>query len=199
MKHKLYCLIVATTLSFTYSHRALSAIGGSACTANTLCLRNCDIIAGNEARCQHSTTTYYSGGGLSGNEYGGVISCTACRPGATRSQASIRLASDCTATYYICTCSCSTTDWTAGNTGYEQRTVCNTTTCATTTEYRCAAGYYGTPTNGTSGCTRCPSSGGAYGTTAGAGATAPAACYIPAGAAFSDGTGSGTYTGNCYY
>ncbi len=97
------------------------------------------------------------------------------------------------------------------------------------TQYRCANGYYGTPNSTTSGCTacpanatctaggnstftcnkgyykngtsctRCPASGGTYGTTSAAGATSITSCYLPSGTSFSDSTGSGTYTGNCYY
>lgn len=95
----------------------------------------------------------------------------------------------------------STGAWTAHSTGYEKRTVkkCSCSgTLTTSMEYRCAAGYYGTTSNGTSGCTRCPASGGIYGTSA-AGSTAITACYLPSGTAFSDATGSGTYTGDCYY
>jgi len=101
--------------------------------------------------------------------------------------------------------------------------------CATTFTYKCASGYYGTATSATSGCTkcpenatcaggngstfscakgyykdgtscaRCPSSGGVYGTTASTGATSITDCYLPSGTTFSDSTGSGTYTSNCYY
>lgn len=97
------------------------------------------------------------------------------------------------------TCSdCTTIDWGAYSTGYEKRTVatCNTSTCVCTktAEYRCAVGYYGTSTNGTSGCTRCPESGQSV-----AGSTDITSCYLPAGTAFSDSTGSGTYTSDCYY
>lgn len=59
----------------------------------------------------------------------------------------------------------------------------------------CAKGYYKSGT----ACSRCPSSGGVYGTTASTGATAITQCYLPSGTEFSDDTGSGTYTGNCYY
>lgn len=70
--------------------------------------------------------------------------------------------------------------------------------CSTAT-YKCAVGYYGSPKNTLSGCTRCPASGGVYGTTAAAGATSITKCYLPSGTAFSDTAGSGEYTGNCYY
>lgn len=80
--------------------------------------------------------------------------------------------------------------------------ICSETTI---TQYACAQGYYdsrgvgiSTSASGVS-CTRCPSSGGVYGTTAGAGADAITDCYLPSGTAFSDTTGGGTYTGNCYY
>lgn len=65
--------------------------------------------------------------------------------------------------------------------------------------YSCEQGYYGRPTSSLSGCTRCPSSGGVYGTTASSGATDITECYIPSGTSGSDSSGSFTYTGNCYY
>lgn len=95
---------------------------------------------------------------------------------------------------------CTSTQWASSGTGYETRTyaTCDCKTCTKSTEYRCAAGYYGSSTNGTSGCTRCPSSGGIYGTSA-AGSTAITSCYIPSGTSMSDSTGTYTYTDNCYY
>ena len=104
-------------------------------------------------------------------------------------------------TYYNCECpsECKTTSWSSHSTGYEKKTTCDTSTCSVTTSYRCAVGYYGGSTNGASGCARCPASGGVYGTTASAGSTSITSCYLPSGTSFSDSTGSGTYTGNCYY
>ncbi len=97
---------------------------------------------------------------------------------------------------------CASTAWTAGGTGYETRIyrTCDISfvECISTTQYRCASGYYGTSSNGTSGCTRCPSSGGVYGTSA-AGATAITSCYIPSGTSASDASGSYILTGDCYY
>ncbi len=92
---------------------------------------------------------------------------------------------------------CNTTSWTAGNTGYQRRVykTCNCDgVCNQTNEYRCAAGYYGSSTNGTSGCSRCPSSG-----SSSAGSTVITACYLPSGWTGTDSTGSYTYTANCYY
>lgn len=72
---------------------------------------------------------------------------------------------------------------------------CNKTGLKASCEYRCNQGYYGSGQS----CTRCPSSGGVYGTTALAGATAITKCYLSSGTEFSDTTGSGTYTDKCYY
>ena len=62
----------------------------------------------------------------------------------------------------------------------------------------CAVGTFKS-TTGTGACESCPSSGGIAGTTASTGAKAKTECYLPSGTSFSDGTGSGTYTGNCYW
>jgi len=60
----------------------------------------------------------------------------------------------------------------------------------------CKPGYY---LNGTS-CIRCPASGGIYGTTVDKNTGDITSCYLPlSGTSFSDLTGSGVYTGNCYY
>lgn len=85
----------------------------------------------------------------------------------------------------------------------------NMVSCRIQGSCKCEQGYYGNPTynmlNGgcTGTCTRCPSSGGVYGTTASSGATSITACYIPSGTtrSFSDSIGSGTetITSNCYY
>ncbi|MDE6250537.1 MAG: hypothetical protein K2M34_02800 [Alphaproteobacteria bacterium] len=72
---------------------------------------------------------------------------------------------------------------------------CNCNTCLDGGyEYRCVSGYYGSPSNATSGCTQCPTPG-----TSANGATSITSCYIPSGTTFSDTSGSGTYTANCYY
>lgn len=138
-----------------------------------------------------------------------IYDCQQCNNGYILKNNTLELSPTCTIGYHSCTadpcaggCSnCTTSAWSAAGTGYEKRTVatCNCKTCNKSTEYRCARGYYGSSMNGTTGCSRCPASGGAYGTTASAGSTAITACYIPSGTSFSDTTGSGTYTGNCYY
>ncbi len=75
----------------------------------------------------------------------------------------------------------------------------NFVSCNRQNSHICAQGYYGSPTLLNKTCTKCPSSGGIAGTTAGTGATKITECYIPAGTAFSDSAGAGTYSENCYY
>ena len=93
----------------------------------------------------------------------------------------------------------SDTKWIPGNPGYEKmetRVLQGVNCVVTSTEYRCAAGYYGISYNGTTGCTRCPSSGGVYGVSE---ADSPniTYCYMPKGTVFSDSTGTGEYTNDC--
>lgn len=116
----------------------------------------------------------------------------------------------------ICTCgtqcdSCGASImpiWSSPKTGYQSLTEfsCGLTTgceCTQSTKYRCAAGYYGTASysqlNGYRGCTRCPSSGGVYGTIAAGNGTTKTSCYIPTTSTLTDGAGSYQYTSNCYY
>lgn len=117
--------------------------------------------------------------------------------------------SDC-GTGYVCTdnvcvaCSgctdCNNVSWASYSTGYQRQTTatCNCNTCTKTYAYRCAPGYYGSSTNGTSGCTRCPTENNLTGQSA-AGASAVTGCYIPSGTSFSDSYGSGIYAGNSYW
>lgn len=97
---------------------------------------------------------------------------------------------------------CKDSDWgPSGTQGYEAKTsaICELNQCMKFTTYRCAVGYYGSTTDGASGCTRCPASGGVYGTTATAGSTVITSCYIPSGSPLSDSGGTFEYTENCYY
>lgn len=104
-----------------------------------------------------------------------------------------------------CKCSCSscTSDSSFSNysTGYQRKAnrSCDcssgTATCKTTYQYRCAAGYYGSSSNGTSGCTKCTSSG-----TSDAGDNATQSkCYLTAGTSMSDTTGTYTCSAKSYY
>lgn len=70
---------------------------------------------------------------------------------------------------------------------------------ATTSEYGCAAGYYQSGGSGaTMTCTRCPSSGGVYGTN-NIGTTDITTCCIPANSSMKDSGGAYTFTGQCCY
>ena len=99
---------------------------------------------------------------------------------------------------------CVNTGWESYGTGYEIKKTggtCINNSCTSTgecinqtIEYRCATGYWGKSTNGTSGCISCP----APGTS-----TPPAnyviQCYVPKNTALSDNTGDYTFTNDCYY
>ncbi|MCM1294313.1 MAG: hypothetical protein NC311_02010 [Muribaculaceae bacterium] len=109
--------------------------------------------------------------------------------------------------YHTCVKNCpDDTDWAASGTGYQKQTVYNTD-CVASTKYRCAAGYYGSSTNGTSGCTRCPNWTGVYTNStktilargnSSAGATSITGCYISAGTYY-DTTGTFKITSTCPY
>lgn len=74
-----------------------------------------------------------------------------------------------------------------------------TCTSAESTEYGCAAGYYQSGGSGSAmTCTRCPSSGGVYGTNA-AGTTDITSCYIPSNTQMNETSGKSVFTSNCYY
>jgi len=99
-----------------------------------------------------------------------------------------------------CTNCTSDADWSLGESGYLYKVSrkCNCNTCVESTLYQCAAGYYGSSTDGKSGCTQCPSSGGIVGMS-NAGSTEITSCYIPANLTATDSTGTYTYTSDCFY
>ncbi len=94
----------------------------------------------------------------------------------------------------------SDSSWSNGNTGYQKKTSrsCISNRCQETTSYRCADGYYGSSSNGSSGCSRCPYADGYYGSSS-AGSTSQTSCYMPSGRSGSDTTGQFTYAGNSYW
>lgn len=100
-----------------------------------------------------------------------------------------------------CGSDCVSGNWATPVSGYQVRTKkeCDNGTCKSSTEFRCAAGWYGSPSTVGSGCTKCPTSNGVAGVTAGPGTTAITSCFLPAGTAFSDTTGSGIYSSPCYW
>lgn len=198
MKYFLRLLAFVTISAIPITSNAagiVSCVGTSSCSVG---FGNCEIVQPQEPTCILGTTLYYGA-------YG-IFSCNRCDTGYELVQLTTSVP-NCSnkISFKACrkacdgTCiDCTTTAWTTGNTGYQKRTYasCNTSTCVCTktTQYQCAAGYYGTSNNGTSGCTRCPSSG-----SSAAGTTAITSCYLPSGTTGSDSTGSYTYTANCYY
>ena len=142
-------------------------------------------------------------------------SCDICDAGYTRYSVDVSvLTYNCkniSVQAYNCKCECSncsdTASWTNKGTGYQQRTkkTCSCSTgsavCSTSTVYRCAVGYYGTTTNGTSGCTQCPtpseSSAGASSTSNAGNNSSISRCYIPESTSYSDGTGKYAFECNC--
>ncbi len=103
---------------------------------------------------------------------------------------------------YTCNSSNCVSDssWSNGNTGYQKKVSrsCSSNQCRETTSYRCADGYYGASSNGSSGCSRCPYADGYYGSSS-AGSTSQTSCYMPSGRSGSDTTGQFTYAGNSYW
>ncbi len=102
-----------------------------------------------------------------------------------------------------CTDCTSDTSWSTAVTptgaelpSHQQKTTrtCDCGTCVETTQYRCAAGYYGNPTSILSICATCPQPG-----TSAAGSTAKTSCYIPSGTSMTDNAGTYQFTTKCYY
>lgn len=190
-------------------HAAVVMCMGQVCTGSET--NNLTVVS----NCTSQNTKCY------GNNI--VVSCDICKTGYTRTpQSATGPGCSNTITWYNCeynssggggdtcdgTCdNCLSTSWTAADTGYQSRTkaTCNTTTCkcSTSREYRCAAGYYGSPPaiqqiGSLTGCTRCPASGVRFGNSA-VGSTTITSCYLATGTGISDTTGTFTYTSNCYY
>lgn len=57
-----------------------------------------------------------------------------------------------------CTGCTSDTSWSSAGTGYMKKVTrtCDCGVCSESTAYQCANGYWGSSTNGTSGCSQCP-------------------------------------------
>lgn len=206
MKHKLIILAMIAIIPISKPANAAISLNDGVCTSTTCTSTPVEAIT----TCNSNATSvcYKSSSGI-------VIrfqSCTSCPSGTERRQVLIsELTSYCDNSFsqvYQCCTPCGTCDsdtgFTAtGTAGYERQATrsCTCTGGCTVKSYtyRCAAGYYGSSTNGTSGCTRCPqSSSGTYGASA-AGSKYITNCYLPAGTSFSDISGSGTYTENCNY
>lgn len=150
-----------------------------------------------------------------GNKYYIYSPCISCKSPYTKTQVTFP---QCGSSIYFTACKCMCTDcnsesWANYGTGY-QRNISRTCDCSsgsarcqTSYSYRCAAGYYGTSSNGTSGCTQCPTASGVYtdsarktlarGTSTN-GATDITDCYITSGTYY-DATGTFKWTSKCSY
>lgn len=118
------------------------------------------------------------------------------------------------ADYRYTTCTCSASEcanvgtWLDFNTKFQRRAkyTCQSGSCKATGsyEYRCATGYWGSSTNGTSGCSQCPAiddkmTTKTYGTSTPGANTAMESCHLVPGT-YEDTTGTFTITGaNCNY
>lgn len=150
-----------------------------------------------------------------GGDVTAIKSCTACNSGYTLKTESI---GDCCNQYNYgacvgncaSTCGNNTTEWkTTGTSGHETRVYeycTGGTTCTKKTQYRCAAGYYGRTTNGTSGCTACPNRTKGATTTPDSGNNVGTLylstitnCYFPAYQDIRGTDGKYQYTEPCYY
>lgn len=76
---------------------------------------------------------------------------------------------------------------------------CSCNTCAEFPTYRCAAGYFGSPTGWGSGCSDCKTATGTTKSTSAAGSQYITNCYIPSNIAITDSYGSFIFTNMCYY
>lgn len=71
--------------------------------------------------------------------------------------------------------------------------------CDIITYNACPKGYYGKRDSSVPTCTRCPASGGTYGTTDAPGARDITECYMPAGTEIKDETGTFSCSDKSYY
>lgn len=143
--------------------------------------------------------------------------CLSCSGGLTLTNVAFPQCGSSNYIFKSCDCVCNNCDsdtvWTNLGTGYMKKVLrscdCSsgTATCETITNYQCAAGYYGSSINGTSGCGLCPTwketytspdlTGVPRGTSL-AGATAITGCYIAPGTYY-DETGAFKISSNCPY
>jgi len=177
----------------------------------TTTLNNCSAFA---YKCYKNTTgeTYF------------ITTCTTCDSGYELSDATFSGGATCSNTmkYQKCTKESGGGDgpvtgnctvdnctkksgWEAHATGYE---VLNYYSCVndvctpTPQQYRCAKYYYGTSTNGTTGCNRCPLSGTGNpepGDSIPGSNTKLSDCYLRSGRSGADDSGTFTVSGDCYH
>lgn len=131
-------LPVSTFADYTCEPRTGCSTGGLSYGSTDYC------TAGQTTEC------YYITGPAT---QGYINKCTACVPARTLTQEKPGDCTNITATRCTCTNGCTDVTWTTSGmaTGYEYSIQCGST-CDTSRKYRCAADYYGTTTNGTTGC-----------------------------------------------
>ena len=171
------------------------------CTSTDVTSVGCSAA---DARCYQNSST-----GLITQ----IADCTECQTGYELTSTSTTCGvltipyNKCQTTCADCTDCTSDTSWTTAEDSsglviisHQQKIIrtCDCGTCIETPEYRCAAGYYGTPTSLSDGCYRCPSSGVVYGTSA-AGSTEITSCYMPSETSMTDDSGTFQFTSDCYY
>lgn len=96
---------------------------------------------------------------------------------------------------------CTSTTWVAGNLGYQyqiSRSCSCAGICNDLIQYRCAAGYFGSSLNGSSGCTRCPQWDGSNGNST-VGSSVITNCYIPNNQTLKNNRGTYVFTATCSY
>lgn len=223
MKHKTLIVIAScATLNITHNANALSIGGGGpgallSCTEITCPTSGIDVYEQlnllETCKTPGATKCYKS----TDNKYYRFTQCASCNLPYTQRNTAYPEQCGALAQFELCVCYCGTNcvsnlDWTNHNTGYQRiiNRACDcsgsTATCKETTRYRCAPGYYGSSTNGTSGCTRCPTWSGVYTDsgrttlargTSNAGESAITDCYIATGTYY-DASGTFTLTSKCY-
>lgn len=180
---------------------------------------NADILSLTSGMASATTTSCYKTGTSS---YVKLISETSCKSGWTpreRSVSTTTCSNGASIKYTMCECycnNCTTSAWAnvSGSSTHQSRTVgsCSCTSgsaqCTKTTQYRCRAGYYGSPSSSSSGCTKCTYTDGVAGTSDPDledwdndkfGNDTWGNCWIAAGASASDSTGSYSYKQKCYF
>ncbi|MDE6250146.1 MAG: hypothetical protein K2M34_00730 [Alphaproteobacteria bacterium] len=224
MKKLLSTIVVIACLGMTYNAYAAGALTCTRTTTPPSGLTSTKVITG----CTGTTTSYY----VTANSLIDILgSCSACGTGYTREAVTISnintassswsaVESNCanisamisglyTCVAKTCTDCTSDTNWVSFAAGYQKKTTatCNAGVCTKTTAYQCAQGYYGSSTNGTSGCARCPTWTGVYSDSAktkavtgysAAGITAITGCMILPGTYY-DVTGTFNMGNPCTY
>ena len=198
-------LLVALIIICGMLHNAMADVDGpssSVCMMAYSCPQDatCELVDGELSGCEIPTshpTWFLTRDSKQGF---GFTDCVKCAEGYELETSDIFI--PCEAGFFTTHSYCklsgsdcvSDTEWSAGNSGYQKKVTRTSINgmCRETTEYRCADGFYGSSTNGTTGCTKCDAPG-----TSKAGSASQSDCYISSGTGFSDEKGSGQYTSDC--